>query len=389
MNKIIINRGSFKLDEVVFEQGTTTIGRAGNNTIILDDSAVSTHHAKIVTLFNTSYIEDLDSTNGTLVNGKTAQKRTLHSGDVISLGNHQLLFQSDEASNRVTDETSETVMLNGSEIKQKLSEFIQAQADMQQSHRTTSQETRSPQANKPPSTTQDKDGKTLLKTATVSNTILSNSGLVQPSGEAASLDRDKNRAWLDAKNNRKPAAGLSSSEKEISEKAIPKSAAAAAIVRASDDAQQQQPEIIRNTASAIRDGAGAALPATNTDTAITDTTMENNPGEKSSTQKIPVDIAAAARSALQNRRTNDSSTANQNSAKSGSIKTGPRNIDAKYTDSKTTNSINISTHAYAAKNGAIALNSARSSNKILPVIWLIIAAVLISEVIYITYRSLG
>ena len=114
MNKIIINRGSFKLDEVVFEQGTTTIGRASSNTISLDDTAVSSHHAKIVTLFHTSYIEDLNSTNGTLVNGKTIHKHSLHSGDVIAVGNHQLLFQSDY--NAYKDaENSETVMLKGSE----------------------------------------------------------------------------------------------------------------------------------------------------------------------------------------------------------------------------------------------------------------------------------
>ena len=144
MNKIIINRGSFKLDEVVFEQGTTTIGRASSNTISLDDTAVSSHHAKIVTLFHTSYIEDLNSTNGTLVNGKTIHKHSLHSGDVIAVGNHQLLFQSDY--NAYKDaENSETVMLKGSEIKKKLSEFIQAHSELSQQHPTANK----PQSNMP------------------------------------------------------------------------------------------------------------------------------------------------------------------------------------------------------------------------------------------------
>ena len=126
MNKIIINRGSFKLDEVDFQQGTLTIGRAADNHVNLDDNAVSSHHAKIVTVFKTSYIEDLESTNGTLVNGKNIQKHTLHSGDVIAVGNHQLLFQTDEPAMKSGDDDDTIVMKQGA-IKERLDEFMQTQ----------------------------------------------------------------------------------------------------------------------------------------------------------------------------------------------------------------------------------------------------------------------
>jgi pSer/pThr/pTyr-binding forkhead associated (FHA) protein len=125
MNKIIINRGSFKLDEVEFKQGSLTIGRAADNDIKLDDDAISSHHAKIVTLFKTSYIEDLDSTNGTLVNGKTILKHTLRSGDVIAVGNHQLLFQSDESGKKSGDD-DDTMVMRKSDISERLNEYIQA-----------------------------------------------------------------------------------------------------------------------------------------------------------------------------------------------------------------------------------------------------------------------
>lgn len=92
MNKITINHGSFKLDDIELEHGTLTVGRAADNDVQLDDAAVSSHHAKIVTFFNVSYIEDLDSTNGTIVNGKKIKKYTLHTGDILILGKHQLLF---------------------------------------------------------------------------------------------------------------------------------------------------------------------------------------------------------------------------------------------------------------------------------------------------------
>jgi pSer/pThr/pTyr-binding forkhead associated (FHA) protein len=186
MNKVIINRGSFKLNEVVFEQGTTSIGRGSDNTIVLDDTAVSNHHAKIVTLFHTSYIEDLDSTNGTLVNGKSVQKRTLHSGDVVSVGNHQLLFQSDYSAQKES-EISETVMLHGSEIKQRLNEFIQAQTEQQQ--QTTS-------VRGADTSSGDKAANAALSqkgtgTKPAASKPASGSG-------ASSLDIEKNRAWLDA-----------------------------------------------------------------------------------------------------------------------------------------------------------------------------------------------
>lgn len=125
MNKIIINRGSFKLDEVDFQQNSLSIGRSADNDIPLDDSAVSGHHAKIITVFRSFYIEDLDSTNGTLVNGKPIVKHTLHSGDVIAVGNHQLLFQSDEPASKAPED--DTLVLQQGAVKERLNEYMQTQ----------------------------------------------------------------------------------------------------------------------------------------------------------------------------------------------------------------------------------------------------------------------
>jgi len=94
MNKIFINHGTFKLGEYELKRGTLSIGRGTNNDIQIDDPSVSNHHAKIVTLFETAFIEDLKSTNGTFVNGKPIQKHTLRSSDIISLGKHQILYHS-------------------------------------------------------------------------------------------------------------------------------------------------------------------------------------------------------------------------------------------------------------------------------------------------------
>jgi pSer/pThr/pTyr-binding forkhead associated (FHA) protein len=387
MNKIIINRGSFKLDEVVFEQGTTTIGRANTNTIVLDDSAVSSHHAKIVTLFNTSYIEDLDSTNGTLVNGKPAQKRTLHSGDVVSLGNHQLLFQSDDAHNREADETSDTVLLKGNEIKQKLTEFLQAQVEIQQNHSTIASETHNREIPKPIST--NGKGSNIPQQGTTPQ----NPGFGRPGstddGNKPSLDKNKNRAWLEPKN--QPLGGVNSSTARSPSTGSVHSAANTTKGNASQAAdalasatansslhndRQPAAQVITNTATAIRSDRKADIPAFNTASTL-DPALQDDVIDSDSTPKSPVDIAAAARSALQNRRSSDAEYPHNyfTPQRTPATKKAPRS-SAIASD-------------LAAKGGAIAINNRRPGNKILRMLWLIIVAVLVAEVVYIGYRSLG
>lgn len=75
---------------VNLQTGIQSIGRADDNDLHLADRTVSSYHARIFTYLNASYIEDLGSTNGTFINGKRIQKHTLHPGDVVQLGKHEL-----------------------------------------------------------------------------------------------------------------------------------------------------------------------------------------------------------------------------------------------------------------------------------------------------------
>jgi len=115
MSKIIVNRENFKVDEIELEHGTLTIGRGKDNDLTIDDRTVSNHHANIVTIFGSSYIEDLDSTNGTFINGKRTSTHTLHNGDVVTIGHYQLLFQGETADNPL-QATNATQMLNQDEV---------------------------------------------------------------------------------------------------------------------------------------------------------------------------------------------------------------------------------------------------------------------------------
>lgn len=78
---------------VELTSGEITLGRAANNHISVNDTTVSSHHARIFTYFCVSYIEDLNSTNGTYVNGKRVKKHLLKPGDSVHLGKYQFVVE--------------------------------------------------------------------------------------------------------------------------------------------------------------------------------------------------------------------------------------------------------------------------------------------------------
>jgi len=69
-----------------------TIGRANKNDVVIQDPAVSGHHAKIDPVGDRFVLIDLQSKNGTFVNEKLVISHWLKHGDIINLGNHQLIF---------------------------------------------------------------------------------------------------------------------------------------------------------------------------------------------------------------------------------------------------------------------------------------------------------
>ncbi|HJO12646.1 MAG: FHA domain-containing protein [Gammaproteobacteria bacterium] len=81
-----------KIDEYALDKEVMTIGRKADNDICIGNLAVSGYHAKLLTIFEDSFLEDLNSTNGTLVNGRSIEKHALRNGDVITIGKHDLRF---------------------------------------------------------------------------------------------------------------------------------------------------------------------------------------------------------------------------------------------------------------------------------------------------------
>ncbi len=80
------------LGEFALDKERITIGRRPSNQIHIDNLTVSGEHAVIVTIGNDSFLEDLNSTNGTIVSGETIKKCVLQHGDVIEFGKYQLKY---------------------------------------------------------------------------------------------------------------------------------------------------------------------------------------------------------------------------------------------------------------------------------------------------------
>ncbi len=111
MARLILSLDSQVLAEYNMSKERYTIGRLPDNDVRIDNPAVSGHHSLIINILNDSFLEDLNSTNGTYVNGKLIKKHALQNGDVITIGHHQLRFSDEPANDAEQDEFEKTMVI--------------------------------------------------------------------------------------------------------------------------------------------------------------------------------------------------------------------------------------------------------------------------------------
>jgi pSer/pThr/pTyr-binding forkhead associated (FHA) protein len=111
MARLILSLDGQLMAEYNMNKERYTIGRLPDNDIRIDNPAVSGHHSLIINILNDSFLEDLNSTNGTYVNGKLIKKHALQHGDVITAGHHQLRFVEEDAQQ---DEFEKTMVIQPS-----------------------------------------------------------------------------------------------------------------------------------------------------------------------------------------------------------------------------------------------------------------------------------
>ena len=107
--KLILSLNNSILGEYPLDKERIVLGRRPENDIQVDNLAVSGQHAAIITILSDSFLEDLESTNGTYVNGKLVKKHALKNGDVITIGKHELKYVNDNATDQ--DDFEKTMII--------------------------------------------------------------------------------------------------------------------------------------------------------------------------------------------------------------------------------------------------------------------------------------
>jgi pSer/pThr/pTyr-binding forkhead associated (FHA) protein len=127
MARLILSLDNQVLAEYNMTKERYTIGRLPDNDVRIDNPAVSGHHSLIINILNDSFLEDLNSTNGTYVNGKLIKKHALQHGDVITIGHHQLRFTDQEVPETEQDEFEKTMVIpSGQQNAEQLAKAEQA-----------------------------------------------------------------------------------------------------------------------------------------------------------------------------------------------------------------------------------------------------------------------
>ena len=118
MARLILSLDGQVLAEYNMSKERYTLGRLPDNDVRIDNAAVSGHHALIINILNDSFLEDLNSTNGTYVNGKLIKKHALQHGDVITIGHHHLRFVDTQMEGADQDEFEKTMVIGPGQVSE-------------------------------------------------------------------------------------------------------------------------------------------------------------------------------------------------------------------------------------------------------------------------------
>ena len=111
MAKLILSMDNLVLREISLDKERITIGRKPTNDVQIDNLAISGQHAAVVTILDDSFLEDLDSTNGTFVNGQQVKKHFLQNNDVIELGKYRLKYVKEAGQQAAQADFEKTMVL--------------------------------------------------------------------------------------------------------------------------------------------------------------------------------------------------------------------------------------------------------------------------------------
>ena len=111
MPKMIVSIDGVVIREVQVTKDRTSVGRRPYNDLVIDNLAVSGEHAVLLMSGSEVYIEDLNSTNGTFINGRVVKKQVLHDNDMVEIGKYKIKYVTKGAQ---TDDDRTMVAASGS-----------------------------------------------------------------------------------------------------------------------------------------------------------------------------------------------------------------------------------------------------------------------------------
>lgn len=124
MAKLILSMDGLTIREIPLNKERITIGRKPHNDVQIDNLAISGEHAVFVTILNDSFLEDLNSTNGTFVNGRSVKKHFLQNNDVVELGKYRLKYLADAPQAATAAADFEKTMVLRPDVMRKTAEQV-------------------------------------------------------------------------------------------------------------------------------------------------------------------------------------------------------------------------------------------------------------------------
>lgn len=92
LGRIMVGADGATIAERDLTVGRFIIGRTSDNDLQIDSKYISRHHAQIITTTHSCVLEDLNSTNGIYVRSKRVRRRILNDGDVVQIGQHEIMY---------------------------------------------------------------------------------------------------------------------------------------------------------------------------------------------------------------------------------------------------------------------------------------------------------
>lgn len=118
--RLIVKSPQGLTQEIDIIKPSFTIGRKPDNDLCLEDPAVSGHHARVVKIQEVLFLEDLASTNGTLINEHKVDRKQLQDADIIKIGLYRIIYRHDTlpadkpSPPRIAPDTDKTIVYSGS-----------------------------------------------------------------------------------------------------------------------------------------------------------------------------------------------------------------------------------------------------------------------------------